>query len=201
MDSTPKFGSGRSRLALSGVILLAVGGLMATTILAVFTDTATSTGNTFASGGVDINATPATAAITLTDMVPGSRVTAPVDVSNLGDLELRYAVTSTTDEDAFAGTLEMTVKSGVGTCDSAGFDGGGTIVAGPGPVGTTAPGGMALIGDATQGQQGSDRVLAGGASEELCFDVSLPSGTGNGAENGSTTATFTFLAEQTDLNP
>ena len=74
---------------------------MASTILAVFTDTATSTGNTFASGGVDITAAPA--AITLTDMVPGSRVTAPIDVSNSGSLDLRYAVTSTTDEDAFAG--------------------------------------------------------------------------------------------------
>lgn len=76
---------------------------MASTILAVFTDTATSTGNTFASGGVDITAAPATTAITLTDMVPGSRVTAPIDVSNSGSLDLRYAVTSTTDEDAFAG--------------------------------------------------------------------------------------------------
>ena len=38
-------------------------------------------------------------------------------------------------------------------------------------------------------------------SEQLCFDVTLPSGTGNGSETASTTATFTFLAEQTLPNP
>ena len=93
------------------------------------------------------------------------------------------------------------MKSGVATCDSAGFDGGGTIIGGPGPVGNTTPTGLALIGDATTGPQSGDRVLAPAATEQLCFDVSLPLGTGNGAENGSTTATFTFLAEQTLANP
>jgi hypothetical protein len=189
----------RRRLALSALVLLAVGGLLTSTILAVFTDTATSTGNTFSSGGVDIAAAPATAAVTLTDMVPGSRVTAPIDVSNSGSLELRYAVESTTDEDTFAGLLRLRVKTGVGTCDSAGFDGGGTLIAGPGPVGTMT--GLALIGDAAQGQDPDDRVLVAGGSEQLCVDVELPSTVDNSAAGSSTTATFTFLAEQTVANP
>lgn len=191
--------SRRGRLALTVLVLTAMAGLSASTVLAVFTDTASSTGNTFASGGVDIAAAPASAAITLTDMVPGSRITAPIDVSNSGSLDLRYAVRSTTTENPFAAVLELRVKSGVGTCDSAGFDGGGTLIAGPGALGTTA--GLALIGDATQGQQSGDRALASGGSEQLCFDVRLPASTGNGSASASTTATFTFLAEQTALNP
>ena len=126
------------------------GACLASTVLAVFTDTATSTGNTLRLGRRGHRRGPGHAAITLTDMVPGSRVTAPIDVSNSGSLDLRYAVTSTTDENAFAATLRMSVKSGVATCDSAGFDGGGTLIAATRvPVGTTA--GLALIGDATHG--------------------------------------------------
>jgi predicted ribosomally synthesized peptide with SipW-like signal peptide len=184
---------------LSALVLLAVGGLASSTVLAVFTDTATSTGNTFASGGVDIAASPATAAITLTNMAPGSRVTAPIDVSNSGSLDLRYAVQAATTEDAFASVLRLSVKSGVATCTSAGFDGGGTVVAGPGPVGTTT--GLALIGDAAVGADPGDRDLASGLSEQLCLDVTFPSTAGNGSANSSTTATFTFLAEQTLANP
>ena len=180
-------------------MLLAVVGLLSSTVLAVFTDTATSTGNTFASGGVDIAASPATAAITLTNMVPGSRMTAPIDVSNSGSLDLRYAVQATTTEDTLASVLRLSVKSGVASCTSAGFDGGGTLIGGPGPVGTMI--GLGLIGDSAVGADPGDRDLTSGSSEQLCLDVTFPRAAGNGSANSSTTATFTFLAEQTLVNP
>jgi len=49
--------------------------------------------------------------------------------------------------------------------------------------------------------QAGDRTLAASASEILCFNVSLPSGTGNAYQGLTSTATFAFQAEQTTNNP
>ena len=53
----------------------------------------------------------------------------------------------------------------------------------------------------TQGAQAGDRTLAGLANEVLCFRVSLPLGTGDALQGGTSAATFTFAAEQTANNP
>ncbi|MDO8613371.1 MAG: hypothetical protein Q7R32_11200 [Dehalococcoidia bacterium] len=49
--------------------------------------------------------------------------------------------------------------------------------------------------------QAGDRALAAGASDVLCFLVSLPLSTGNGFQSLTTTPTFDFVAEQTKNNP
>jgi hypothetical protein len=56
------------------------------------------------------------------------------------------------------------------------------------------------VGDASQGSQAGDRSLDAATSEILCFRVSLPSSTGNAFQGATTTATFTFSAEQTANN-
>ena len=197
-EPPPRLGR-NGRLAITAAVLLGLTTLLAATSLAVFTDTEANTGNTFASGGVDIAVAPATAAVTLSPVLPGSRVTAPLLVTNSGVLDLRYAITSDTTEAVLASALQLTVKSGVTDCTSTGFSATGTVLYGPGPLGgaTTVP----VTGSVAQGQQAGDRTLAPAASETLCFDVSLPSTTGNGVANLSTTATFTFSAEQTAGNP
>jgi hypothetical protein len=43
--------------------------------------------------------------------------------------------------------------------------------------------------------------MAVNTSETLCFRVNLPLATGNGFQSATTTATFTFDAEQTANNP
>lgn len=58
-----------------------------------------------------------------------------------------------------------------------------------------------IVGDPTQGAQAGDRVLAGGASETLCFKATLPLGTPNTYQGATTNITFTFNAEQTANNP
>lgn len=200
MDTLSKGVLGRRRkLALTASILLVVTGLLATGVLAVFTDTATTDGNTFSSGSVDLTVAPVTAAVTMAGMAPGDRVTRPIDVLNSGALDLRYAVQSATTENVLASELALTVKSGVVTCTTGGFAGSGTVIYGPAPLGNTAP--VALIGDAAQGQDLGDRILASGATEALCLDVQLPLTTGDTAEGLTTTATLTFLAEQTAGNP
>jgi hypothetical protein len=57
------------------------------------------------------------------------------------------------------------------------------------------------IGDSTVGFQTGDRTLAGAASEILCFQATLPLATTITFQGATTTATFTFNAEQTANNP
>ena len=156
--------------------------------LAIFTDSDAS-GGSFASGTIDIEANPVVA-FTVTNMVPGDTSTAPLTISNAGTAALRYALTSvatTTLGDAL--TLEIRA---LGTSCAA-FDGGVVLAA-------TALDGAAF-GDPTQGADAGDRVLAAAANEVLCFRVTLPLASGNTLQGLTSTATFTFDAEQTANNP
>jgi hypothetical protein len=58
-----------------------------------------------------------------------------------------------------------------------------------------------LFRSPTQGADTGDRTLAASADEDLCFNVELPSATGNSFQGLTTTATFAFAAEQTANNP
>ena len=193
----------RRRLWL-GVLVLALSltGLSSLVTGAFFTDTQLVTANTFSNGTVKLGVSPATAAVTLTNMAPGDTVTGSINISNTGNLAERYAVlstTDTTDANFLAAQLVMTVKSGVTTCTTAGFGATGTIVYGPGVLGSTT--GTKAVGDSAQGAQAGDRVLAAAASESLCVQVMLPTATGNTYQGKATTATFTFNSEQTTNNP
>ena len=172
--------------------------------LAVFTDQATIGANAFDTGSVAISTTPTTALVTFTGMVPGDAIqpNAGVVVSNDGDMELRYSITSTADNgDALNlnAALDLTIREIDVTvpatpCDD--FD--GAIRYGPADLGSVA--GLDVIGDPTQGADAGDRVLTASATETLCFRVELPS-SATGPSGASTTATFTFDAEQTVNNP
>jgi spore coat-associated protein N len=184
------------------VVAVALAGLTTVVTGAFFTGTHSVTGNTFATGTVALGVSPATTALTFSTMAPGDSVTAPLTVSNTGTLAHRYAVLSTTDvTDAnfLAAQLQMTIKTGVTTCTTAAFAATGTVLYGPGVLGSTT--GTKVIGDAAQGTQAGDRTLAAGASEVLCAQVTLPTSTGNAYQNATTTATLRFDAEQTTNNP
>lgn len=164
----------------------------ATGSLALFTDSAVVGGNQFVSGEIDIDATPATALVTYTDMMPGDSVTGTLTVSNAGGAELRYAMTSAStnvDGKNLLDVLSLEVRTQGTSC--AAFDGS--------PLYSGAVG-AAAFGDPSAGGQAGDRTLSGGASEVLCFKASLPSGTGDPYQNAATTTTFTFEAEQTANN-
>jgi spore coat-associated protein N len=162
---------------------------------AVWTDSQAVTGNTFSTGSVDISTSPTSALVTLSGMVPGDKVTAPLTVSNAGTLQLRYAMsTGITGSTTLSDGLELQVKSGVTTCSNAAFDTDGTSL-----YNSTLTSGA--IGSSAQGSQAGDRTLNASASEVLCFQVRLPSGASSTLQGLSTTATFTFAAEQTTNNP
>jgi spore coat-associated protein N len=192
----------RRHLSRILVVLLLVGVVAASLGVAsnaIWTDSEDVDANTFSTGTLDIGTSPTTALVTFSDMAPGDEVTAEITVSNDGSLDLRYAVTSTTTEDTLAAQLDLTIKSGVTTCTNAGFDTDGTVIYTTGDLGSTT--GIDVIGDPTQGADTGDRTLAATASEDLCFNVELPSSTGDSFQGLNTTATFTFAAEQTDNNP
>ena len=189
----------RILLALLGLGLLSLAAGLAG--LAVFTDSASVGSNTFSTGSVDINTAPTSALVTFSGMVPGDAVTNPLVVSNDGTMELRYATSSSATnadglglKDALTLTIKTIDVTTPGTpCDN--FDGTQLYT---GDLDDGAGG--RLVGDPTQGSQAGDRVLSASVSETLCFRVQLPS-SATGPSGASTTATFTFDAEQTLNNP
>lgn len=189
----------RRKLAATVVVLALLVSVLTVGVLAVFTDTESVASNTFSTGTIDISTSPTSALISFSNMLPGDQVTAPITVSNAGSETLRYAVTSTTTENALAAQLDLTIKTGVTTCTNAGFGVDGTAIYGPADLGSTA--GVNVIGNPAQGGQAGDRTLATSASEVLCFNALLPLSTGNSFQNLTTTATFAFQAEQTKNNP
>jgi spore coat-associated protein N len=169
---------------------------------ALFTDTAVVDANAFTSGTVIITTEPTTVAVTFSNMAPGDKMTAPIVISNTGTLPLRYAVTSTathTDTKSLMTQLDLTIKSGVTDCTNSGFATDGTSVYAAADLGSVA--GLNIVGDPTVGNQTGDRTLAAAANETLCFNVVLPQDSDNTYQGATTTATFTFAAEQTTNNP
>jgi spore coat-associated protein N len=198
MDTEHRRKRKRILLALGAVLTVATlaGGMVS---LAVFTGTANVPANTFTTGSVIISTNPTTALVTFAAMAPGDQVTAPITVSNDGTLALRYAVSSVAtnaDTKGLKDQLVLTIKSGVTTCDNANYAATGVQLY-SGDLDSTAG---KLIGDAATGADPGDRTLASLANEVLCFHVSLPILTGDAFQAATTTATFTFAAEQTKNN-
>jgi len=187
------------RVAVSFLVFsVSVASLVASVTGAIFSDTQSVASNTFSTGTVDISTSPTSALVTFSGMAPGDKVTNPITVSNGGSLQLRYAIKSTTTEDTLAAQLDMTIKTGVTTCTNGGFGTDGSTIYGAADLGNTS--GLNVVGDPTQGSQSGDRTLNASANETLCIQVSLPIGTGNSYQGLSTTATFSFEAEQTANN-
>lgn len=188
------------RLVLKVVVLaLFCAGLTGAAASVWFTGTRTPTtpGNGFTIGTVKLSATPGTTAITFANMAPGDKLTAPITVTNTGTVPQRYSVLSTTDApdaDFLAAQLDLTIKTGVGTCDNKGFTLTGTAVYRAADLGSVA--GTKLIGDSAPGAQAGDRTLATEAREVLCAQILLPLHTGASYQARTTTATLTFNAEQ-----
>ena len=161
--------------------------------LAIFTDTADVASNEFTTGSVDLTASPATAAIGFTNMMPGDTANGTLTIANAGASQLRYAMTSVstnTDLKNLRDAITLEIRT-VGTSCAA-FD--GTVV-------YSSTLGAAAFGSTTAGNQLGDRTLNGGVSEVLCLRASLPSGTTSTYQSAATTTTFTFTAEQTANNP
>ncbi len=187
---------GGVRLLAVGLTALAVLSLSAGAMsLALFTDDVTVGSNAFTTGTIDLTTNPATALFSVSAMMPGDSDYGQLNVLNSGTAQLRYSMTtSTTNTDskdlASEATLEIREKA-TGTC-AADFTGTQVLV----PTALAS----AAVGSPTQGFQTGDRTLGATANEDLCFKVSLPSDADNTYQGATTTATFSFHAEQTANN-
>jgi len=187
------------------ISLILIGVLAAIALVgavALFTDTATSPDNSFATGTLDLAIDPATAMFTVTNMAPGDVVYDGLQVTNSGSLQLRYAMTTTDDDTSILDEqLDLTIDTVTGNgTDNIWYTSDDVVgeanVYGPDGVLATA-----AIGNTTQGEQAGDRTLAASGSERLRFKVTLPLGTGNGYQGTTCTVAFVFDAEQTANNP
>jgi predicted ribosomally synthesized peptide with SipW-like signal peptide len=192
----------RRHLSRILVVLLLVGVVAASLGVAsnaIFTDSQDVDANVFSAGTLDISTAPTTALVTYSAMAPGDSTGGQsLTVTNAGTLDLRYAVTMTADNTDTLGLyaeLDLTIREEGTDCTT--FD--GTVLYGPDlPFLLTGD----LIGDPTQGAQAGDRTLTTASpSEVLCFKVDLPLAAPDSVQGASTTAVFTFAAEQTDNNP
>jgi hypothetical protein len=179
----------RGIVAMLGAVSLLTVGAGAIS-LAQFTDSTTATWS-FTTGTIDLSTNP-TVFASITAMMPGDASTQALTVTNGGTGDLRYAM-STVATNPLGTQLQLTVKTQDGGGGCAAFTGTSVLAA-------TALNGAA-IGSSTQGAQAGDRTLVAGASEVLCFRVSLALSTGNAYQGVSSAATFTFDAEQTANNP
>lgn len=187
------------RVVVAGLLLLVLLGLLLSS-MALFNTQTRATGSSIGTGTVDIAAAPATVVLGGLDLAPGEVVAGTLDLANVGALELRYAITSTTTEDVLAGILQLTIRTAVADCSPAGVDLTGTTVAGPVPLGSTA--GEPVLGDPAQGADAGDRTLGPGLGETLCVKVELPAAADDDdTAERTTTATLRIDAEQTVANP
>ena len=187
----------RGRRLLGAALVVASGVFVAGAGLtgAVFSDSATIGANVFSSGRIDL-ASSATTLFTAANMVPGDVITQPLTLTNSGTAKLRYALQSRTTEDTLASTLVLTLQTRTAsdpTCTA--FDG---VPIYRGPLGSTT--GTRVFGDAAPAAQANDRLIAAGANEGWCAQVALPLSASNTLATKTTTATFTFDAEQTANN-
>lgn len=163
--------------------------------LAIFTDQEVNAANVISTGTIALDDAPDSAFLTVSALIPGDTSIQPLTITNSGDGALRYAMTTSadnTDTKNLRDQLLLTLRDKTANpC----FSEDGTVLFGPAAL----SGG--LFGSAVQGADVGDRSLAVAASETLCFTVELPLTSGNAFQSATTTATFTFDAEQTSNNP
>lgn len=191
--TTHKHGRRAGLLGILAVGLVAGSMSAGALSLAVFTSTAASSGNAFTAGTIVLGAAPATSAISAGNMMPGDVVNGSITVTNSGTAQLRYAMSSAStnaDSKNLRDQLTLVVKTAGTSC--AAFD--GTQIYSGALNG-------AAFGSNAAGAQAGDRTLNAGTNEVLCFRATLPLATGNAFQGATTTATFTFDAEQTANNP
>ncbi|MDE3088138.1 MAG: hypothetical protein KGJ80_01975 [Chloroflexota bacterium] len=183
--------------------LLLVAGMMASVAVAgsaQFTSTAGVAASTFITGTVVITTDhSSTALFNVTGMAPGDQLASTLVVTSTGTLPLRYAMTSAVTDTVGLGlksALLLGIKASVSpSCSPTNYL---NSVNAEIYTGTLA---SAAFGNPNQGFQSGDRSLsANGGNEALCFFVTLPLTATNSVQGATSTATFTFDAEQTTNN-
>ncbi|SDD14740.1 SipW-dependent-type signal peptide-containing protein [Rhodococcus tukisamuensis] len=185
----------RARILLSGgkpraiASLGIVLGLGAIGTLAAWSDSATATSGVFSTGSVDLqlNNDPgnptayAFASLTKTNMMPGNSVAATLPVQNKGTVPFSYTMVANSTSSTLAPYLKVLVSTGTsnGTACS-----GGTVIANN----------LALTSGGSTNVIPTGRALNNGASETLCFQVTLDPSVLTSEQNKTVSTSFNFNA-------
>lgn len=173
---------GRAVLSLGVVACLS-----ATGTLAYWTDDATISGTTLTSGTIDLkvnnqDSVTGYTALNISAMVPGNSTATTVVVKNGGTAPLKWTLTSSYSD---------TVGSGLGAALTAKVTNASTV-SGTAPSqtcgGTTISSASGLSGSLVS----TGRLLAAGATETVCVQISLDSAAANTLQGKSTAVTLTF---------
>ena len=174
------------RAALSlGLVL----GLGSAGTFAYWTDEATVTGLTITAGTLDLELqddaddSVSFTSLNISTMMPGQSVAGVLKVENVGNVGFTYTATTAVSNSTLAGALDLKVTTGT--------------VSGSSPSATCS--GTQLSGTGTKLDQAlvsTGRTLAASASENLCIQVSMPSGAASSLQGASTTVTYTVTATQ-----
>ena len=174
----------RALVAPIALVVAAAASLAALSSGAWFTDTESVPNNTFSTGTVDLRADPANSAMYIDHMAPGDKVVAPLSLYNDGSVALEWLVTASATGD-LAPALQTTIKTGVTSCDEAGFDADGVDL---GSADTT------VITDTPFGDM-QDPIASMGRTD-ICIQVELPGeGTGNSYQGDAAELTFNFVGQ------
>ncbi len=158
--------------------------------LAVFTDSKASSGS-WTTGTIILGVSPSTA-FSATGIMPGDSGAQVIAVQNSGTSQLRYAMTTAVsgDTNGLAAQMHLDITTGPvssGACTGSSIYSGSLAAA--------------ALGSTAQGANPGDRNVNAGATDNLCFQWTFPLGSGNSFQASTTTAQFTFAAEQTANNP
>ncbi len=177
--------SARVRAALSLGVVLSVG---ATGTFAYWTDDVTIAGTTFTAGSIDLrvnNSDTVTGYTTLnlSTMVPGNSVAGTLVIRNNGTAPLKYTAATTAsnaDTKNLRGSLVAKVTGDASTTGASPS----VTCAGAALGGTTTTLNSTLIS--------TGRLLAAGASETICVQVTLDAAAAPALQGATTDVVFTF---------
>ena len=178
-------GSARVRAALSLGVVLSVG---ATGTFAYWTDSATVSGTTLTAGTIDLKANGSDnvtgyTTLNLSAMVPGNSTAAVITIANSGTAPLKYTASGTaTNADGKDLRSALVVKVT-----------GDATTSGTSPA-VTCPG-TALAGSGTALNGAlipTGRLVAAGASEKVCVQVTLPAAAAATLQGATTSVVLTF---------
>jgi len=174
------------RAVLSLGLVLGVG---SAGTFAYWTDEAVAQGITFTAGTLDLELqddsddSVSFTTLNISNMIPGQSVAGVLKVENVGNVGFTYTSSTSVSNSTLAGALDLKVTNG--------------SVSGSAPNATCS--GSQLSGTATTVNQAlvsTPRSLSAGTSENLCLQVSMPSGASSSLQGTTTTVSYTFTATQ-----
>lgn len=204
----------RRAWATGSILVLAAVGVTSLTTSALFTDQDTLTG-TISTGSIVLEAGGVTFTMPVGGLAPGGSVAAPMQVTNAGSLELRYAVSVSSavappaDAGAPTGDGDLRTQLRVRVYDDATCTLDSTAAATP--IGDTNPAGgpafglpgtlVPIVGDPGTGADTGDRSLGATDAETLCVRADMALTADDTFQNTAAELTFQLDSEQTVNNP